>query len=239
MKKIKSEDKAGVYITIIFHLVVIIALLIAQIGFSLTKENSFVLDFTRQEAVEKEKQERDFKEDISEKIERMLAESEAGSVDYRNIAVDRGALKDDRGTDAEKLYEDARKLQQELDNGTSSANDEFVDISHTLPKEKKKDQDRQERYSGPSVVSYDLGGRKASHLPIPAYRCMGAGMVTVIITVDNAGNVRNAKVQDALSSPDACLRSFAVRAARMSRFSSDPSAPSSHVGNIVYQFIAQ
>ena len=226
------------YITIIFHLVVIIALLAAQIGFSLQKENSFVLDFTKQELMEKEQQEREFKEDIADKIDRMLAESEAG-IDVRNLVVDRGALKDDRGTDADKLYEDARRLQQDLDNGASQTNDDFADISQTLPKEKKQEQKSQERYSGPSVVSYDLGGRKASHLPIPAYRCMGAGMVTVIITVDNAGNVVNAKVQDDLSSADGCLRSFAIRAARMSRFSSDPLAPARHVGNIVYQFVAQ
>lgn len=239
MNKVRPEDKAGLYITVIFHLLVIIALLAAQIGFSLQRENSFVLDFTKQEALEREQQERDFKEDISEKIERLLAESEAGGIAYRNIAVDRGALKDDRGTDADKLYEDARRLQQDLDSGSSLSNDDFADISQTLPKSKNDPKPQQERYSGPSVVSYDLGGRKASHLPIPAYRCMGAGMVTVIITVDNGGNVLNAKVQDALSSSDDCLRSFAVRAARMSKFSTDPSAPARHIGNIVYQFIAQ
>ena len=94
-------------------------------------------------------------------------------------------------------------------------------------------------YSGPSVVSYELEGRKASRLSIPAYRCMGAGMVTVIIAVDPQGNVINAKVEDALSSPDACLRNFAVRAARLSKFSSSTTAPPKQIGNIVYQFIAQ
>jgi TonB family protein len=89
------------------------------------------------------------------------------------------------------------------------------------------------------VVSYELDGRKASHLPIPAYRCMGAGQVTVIITVDPAGKVLNAKVQDDVSSPDGCLRNFAVRAARLSRFSSFPGAAPKQLGNIVYEFIAQ
>ncbi len=89
------------------------------------------------------------------------------------------------------------------------------------------------------MVSYELDGRKASHLPIPAYRCMGAGQVTVIITVDPAGKVLNAKVQDDVSSPDGCLRNFAVRAARLSRFSSSPGAAPKQLGNIVYEFIAQ
>ena len=43
---LNREDKAGLYITIIFHLVVVIILLIAQIGFSLQRENSFVIDLS-------------------------------------------------------------------------------------------------------------------------------------------------------------------------------------------------
>ena len=46
------DDKAGLYLTVIFHLVILIVLLIAQIGFSLQKENSFVIDFTKQEEIE-------------------------------------------------------------------------------------------------------------------------------------------------------------------------------------------
>ena len=64
-------------------------------------------------------------------------------------------------------------------------------------------------------------------------------MVTVIISVDNAGNVVAAKVQDEVSSDDRCLREFAVRAARLSKFSADPKAPARQAGNIVYQFISQ
>lgn len=88
-------------------------------------------------------------------------------------------------------------------------------------------------------MSYYLEGRKASKLSIPAYRCMGAGEVKVLITVDNSGTVIAAKVDESASSTDGCLRSFAVRAARLSRFSADPHAPARQQGNIVYQFIAQ
>ena len=106
------------------------------------------------------------------------------------------------------------------------------DNSSTTVKEERK-------YSGPSVVSYYLEGRKASKLSIPAYRCMGAGEVTVLITVDNSGTVIAAKVDESVSSTDGCLRSFAIRAARLSRFSADAKAPARQTGNIIYQFIAQ
>ena len=125
-----------------------------------------------------------------------------------------------------------------MDQGTSIPKDEFV----YEPRKQDAGSSRkssESNYSGPSVVSYELDGRKASRLSIPAYRCMGAGMVTVIITVDPQGNVINAKIEDGLSSPDACLRNFAVRAARLSKFSSSTTAPPKQIGNIVYQFIAQ
>jgi hypothetical protein len=51
--KLSGEDKAGLYITVIVHLTVIIVLLLAQIGTLLQRENSFVLDFTRQEEEER------------------------------------------------------------------------------------------------------------------------------------------------------------------------------------------
>lgn len=236
MSRFNKEDKAGLYITVIFHLAVLIVLLATQLGFSIAKENSFVLDFTKQEEAEKTQKEEVFKEDISERIERML--SAAGSIPIRNIAVDRGALKDDRGTNAEELYKDAERLQQELNNGAPLPKDELVyEYKKTETGGPKKSSESS--YSGPSVVSWELEGRKASRLPIPAYRCMGAGMVTVIISVDPQGNVINAKVEDALSSPDGCLRNFAIRAARLSKFSASSSAPPKQIGNIVYQFIAQ
>ena len=89
------------------------------------------------------------------------------------------------------------------------------------------------------MVSYNLEGRKASTLKIPAYRCYGSGDVTVIITVDNSGRVVGAKVMEEISSDDSCLRSFAIRAARLSRFSASSTAPPRQTGEILYRFIAQ
>lgn len=232
-----SEDKAGLYITVIFHLVIIIVLLACQIGAVLKRENTFVLDFSKQEQVEKQKAEENFKEEVSDRLDQLLAS--AAGVPIRNVAVDRSsALKDDRHTDAEQLYKDAERLAQELKDGVKpdEPDEDYAAISKPVT---KKEEPKKQTYSGPSVVSYALEGRKASRLSIPAYRCLGAGHVTVIITVDPSGNVVNAKVQDDASSNDKCLRDFAIRAARMSKFSASASAPARQMGNIVYMFIAQ
>lgn len=242
MRRLQSEEKAGLYITVIVHLAVIIVLLSGQIVANLTRDNSFVIDFSREEAIERkleeeqrQSEEEAWDEEISRRLDEMIAGSDGTS--YRNVAVDRSGLKDDRGTDAEKLYEDAARLAQDLKDGIvpDEPDEDYVPVN----KPAKSSGEKKAEYSGPSVVSYTLDGRKASSLPIPAYRCYGGGMVTVIITVDNSGRVINAKVQDGVSSTDKCLREFAVRAARMSRFSIDPKAPPRQTGDIIYQFISQ
>lgn len=240
--KIPKENRAGLYITVIFHLTVIIVLLAVGIDSTLKRENTFVLDFSKQEEMERQEKEMEFREDISKKLDELIeASRNTPSSQIRNIAVDsRSSLKDDRGTDAEQLYKDAERLAAELKNGQKDAIEEDArEETVEMPSDKKKDESNQKEYSGPSVVSYSLEGRKASHLNIPAYRCYGEGDVTVIITVDNSGRVVNAKVLDAVSSEDQCLRNFAVRAARLSRFSASQTSPARQSGEILYRFIAQ
>ena len=239
LSRLRSEDKAGLYITVIFHLPVIIVLLAYGIDSTLKREESFVLDFSRQEEIERVQKERAFKEDISKRLDQLIEMSRQSSEPVRNIAVDAGsALKDDRGTDAEELYKEAERLAQELKNGQQleDATEETVELE---PQKKPEKKEEKKEYSGPSVVSYNLEGRKASSLKIPAYRCYGSGDVTVIITVDNSGRVVGAKVMEEISSDDSCLRSFAIRAARLSRFSASSTAPPRQTGEILYRFIAQ
>ena len=201
-----------------------------------------MLDFSKQEEIERRQQEEVFREDISRKLDELIAAAHNSTTPIRNIATDasRAQLKDDRGTDAEQLYKDAERLAQDLKNGQKddieeNAVEETVEMQH----QQKPVEKNQKEYSGPSVLSYNLDGRKASHLPIPAYRCYGAGDVTVIITVNNAGQVVGAKVLDEISSSDECLRKFAIRAARLSKFNMSQDAPANQTGEIIYRFIAQ
>ena len=172
-------------------------------------------------------------------LERLLAAAAAQQSEIRNVAVDRAALKDDKGIDADKLYQDAQRLAQELKDGQREEPDPEAFASTEPEKTAPPQEEKLRPYSGPSVLAWSLDGRNASHLPIPAYRCYGAGEVTVIITVNNRGDVVNAKVDDGLSAGDSCLRTFAVRAARLSKFSASPSAPARQMGTITYAFIAQ
>ena len=236
--KLTPDQKAGLYITAIVHLAVIIVLLLCQIGYSVQRENTFVLDFTKQEEKEEEVKKEELHRSAIAQLESMLATARSQPV--RNVTVNRSQLKDDRNTDADQLYRDAERLAQDLKDGQNRKiedPEDFVREPVTKPAESKPR--KQETYSGPSVLSWSLDGRKATHLPIPAYRCVGAGEVTVIITVNNQGTVVDAKVDDGASSSDGCLRSFATRAARLSKFNASTTAPARQMGTITYLFIAQ
>lgn len=236
--KLTPDQKAGLYITAIVHLAVIVILLLCQIGYSVQRENSFVLDFTKQEEKEAQEQKEELHRNALEQLESML--SAARTQPVRNITVNRSQLKDDRNTDADQLYRDAERLAQDLRDGQNRQMEDpedFVQDPVTPPSDPKPR--KQEAYSGPSVLSWSLDGRKATHLPIPAYRCLGSGEVTVIITVNNQGTVVDAKIDDGASSGDGCLRSFATRAARLSKFNASMTAPARQMGTITYLFVAQ
>ena len=233
--KLTPDQKAGIYITVSIHLAVIIVLLLVRIGMEIQKENSFVLDFTKQEEMEQAREHEELLRSAAAQLEEMIA---AAGMPVRNVAVNSGALKDDRGTDAEELYKEAERLARELKDGQEQPQEEDEVAVEPIKKDEPKKEEAKP-YSGPSVLSWSLDGRKATRLPIPAYRCYGAGEVTVIITVNNQGDVVNAKVDEKLSAQDGCLRTFAVRAARLSKFNASANAPARQMGTITYAFIAQ
>ena len=235
--RLTPDQKAGLLITAIVHLAVIIVLLLGGIGYSLQRENSFVLDFTKQEEKEELERQVELKQNALEQLESMIA---AQRMEVRNVTVNRSTqLKDDRNTDADQLYRDAERLAKDLRDGQNRVQEDPEDLVQDPVTPSKPEPRKKETYSGPSVLSWSLDGRKATHLPIPAYRCVGAGQVTVIITVNNQGKVIDAKVDNGSSSGDGCLRAFATRAARMSLFNASTTAPARQIGTITYAFIAQ
>ena len=84
MKRLPKEDRAGIYLTVILHLAVLIVLLSVGLGATLRQENSFVLDFTKmeelerlQQEVEKLQKEAEFQQAISEKLQKEIGSAPA------------------------------------------------------------------------------------------------------------------------------------------------------------------
>lgn len=248
---LSGENKAGILVTVIVHLTVIIFLLLTSIHTIARRGSEMILlDFDDyEELVAKEKEPELQEEEISPEdmaaiqasIEQMLAERNLQHADYHNVTTSRNV--DARNTDADKLYEDAARLAEALQNGQSVSYDDEGDVApvrNDSGKEKKDDKGgAPAAYSGASVLSWSLSGRQARNLPVPAYKCFGGGTVTVIIKVNAAGRVIDANVDPSTSSTDPCLRKWAVSFAKTARFSESMSAPNPQTGDIIYQFIAQ
>ena len=68
--RVDTDRKAGVYLTLIFHLAVIIVLLCWSIHRQLAEDSSFVIDFSAQEAQEAVEARARMQESVSEETER-------------------------------------------------------------------------------------------------------------------------------------------------------------------------
>ncbi|MBI5539119.1 MAG: hypothetical protein HY951_03615 [Bacteroidia bacterium] len=95
-------------------------------------------------------------------------------------------------------------------------------------------------YAGKAIITYNLNGRKATRLPVPAYQCLGSGEVIIEITVNQKGIVSSAVIVSSQTSlNEDCLADAAKRSALLSRFAIDLKAPTSQKGTINYKFVHQ
>jgi hypothetical protein len=95
-------------------------------------------------------------------------------------------------------------------------------------------------YKGATRIYYDLTGRTHMYLPIPIYKCQGAGLVVLSIEVNQKGIVEKAQVvENESSTSDPCLIETAVTTAMISRFIPDVNSPKIQTGTLSYQFVAQ
>jgi len=234
------ENRIGIYTTISIHLVVIIIFLLYNINNIRYGEMFFAVDFSKQEEkiFQEEKEQR--RKNFEKELEQALSGS-ARNRELRNVAVDKsnGMLRDDRHQNPSSIYDEAKQVQARLDASRHAAQQQqggdYVPVVATSGGNSGK----AEVYKGPSVLSYDLGGRKAMRLPVPVYQCQGGGNVTVMIEVDRRGYVVSMIIGISESVDNACLHEAAKRAAGTSRFAADASAPERQKGHIVYRFIAQ
>ncbi|MBO7561889.1 MAG: hypothetical protein J6X91_03935 [Bacteroidales bacterium] len=241
-KSDRLSRRAGIYLTIIFHLLLIIVLLIFSISTVTRGEVSFVTDSEGQTHKTLQEEEERRQEEIKALAKAQLEDQLAGRpvTTYRAVAVNRSSsqLKDDRNTDADKLYKDAADLQERIKEAAKISTDTPDDVpsSETKTEEKKADVPA---YKGPSVLYWILDGRRAFSLPIPVYKCRGGGDVTIQIYVGRNGYVQKALVLSDVSVPDECIRNAALNAAKRSRFSKSDTADDPQIGQITYRFIAQ
>ncbi|MDR1554225.1 MAG: hypothetical protein LBS69_12325 [Prevotellaceae bacterium] len=238
-----KKHQTGIYITLILHLLIVIFLLAYKINAMKDRKMTVEIDFSRETAKEAEEKLLREKEQLVAEIDKLFKDAREGRV-IRNVAVNSedllsSTLKDDKGIN-EKVYEDARQLQEKLDANRKKMQDLQTSANEVpVPENKNSSKPDSESYKGASVIKYTLEGRRAMYLPVPVYKCLQGGDVCMQIEVNQNGYVVKANVVSAVSAVDECLREAATNAAKLSRFNADDSAPKLQTGTVVYRFVAQ
>ncbi|MDR2650959.1 MAG: hypothetical protein LBC68_01410 [Prevotellaceae bacterium] len=236
-----KKHQTGIYLTLIFHLLIIIFMLAYNINSLKDRKMTIEIDFSRETAKEIEEKLLREKEQLAAEIDKLFKDAREGKV-IRNVVVNSedlltSTLKDDKGIN-EKVYENARQLQEKLDANRKRMQD-LQTSTNEIPVYEDKNPSNNESYKGASVMTYTLEGRKAMYLPVPVYKCLQGGDVCVQIEVNQNGYIVKANVVSAVSATDQCLRDAATSAAKLSRFNANLAAPKLQTGTIVYRFVAQ
>lgn len=175
----------------------------------------------------------------------------------KNVAIDENnnlntGLQDAKNINSDKLYEEARKVQAELEanskryqKGLEAIESKYANTNKGDNSEKNIGESKSSSVGGNTVakgnvtVSFNLSGRSAVHLEIPAYRCEGGGRVVVDIVVAKNGDVISASIRSASGGTDSCVQDMALMAAKMSTFSVSRDGSDKQMGTMTFLFVQQ
>ncbi|MFM9986947.1 MAG: energy transducer TonB [Flavobacteriales bacterium] len=94
-------------------------------------------------------------------------------------------------------------------------------------------------YSGNVSAAFNMKGRDVYYQPLPTYRCKTSGTIVVLVTINQAGEVVDSRIDEAKSSTNECLRSESESYARKWKFDYKGDAQKKQDGTITFTFSAQ
>jgi hypothetical protein len=246
----RHEGKlAGILGTIIIHLIAAIIFVSFKIG-SLHNE---INDLVEVELVPEELLQPEIQEKPEEKQATTVDKILQGDQEMLNIAKNLASKGDPKINKSDYIDEVKEELIKsgklgrdnyidEQKRKSDKENEEEVPINRedTTPDKTDKLHEMEANYKGPTRIYYNLPGRVHTYLPIPIYKCEGAGKVVLTIEVDPDGTVEKAQVIASQSTTsDPCLVETAISSALVSHFNSDIKAPKIQTGTLTYHFVAQ
>ncbi|MDR1593728.1 MAG: energy transducer TonB [Prevotellaceae bacterium] len=242
LKQWIKDNQIGIYTTIIFHLVIFLAMALNEIRTLTMPPKSIELVFQDFEK-EPEITPVDEQKKIEEELNKMLREMPNSDVRLPNLTMNAAAQGSESGRgqgsvsffsnrNSSSIREEREKKEKVQEKNKNTGVDD-IRTDESTP-----DGEESQAYKGPSIVSYYLEGRTAIHLPVPAYKCLNGGDVTVLIEVNNLGYVIGAEIDKRNSHNDDCLHRAAIDAAERARFSTLQKS-GNQKGNIVYRFVPQ
>ena len=244
MKDLIRTNINGILGTIIFHLLIVAALLAARLSvINRDGVSAIMIDFEAKDLSELElakllppdpraEWEQYFENVLRSNI--AVSESDVRPVpdQFRNM---------DPASRAE-LDQRIAEIMEQAKLGKMPELPEFPEISVEEEKtqEGSEPHKEEEPYTGPTNIYYDLEGRKALWLPVPIYKCPDEGIVKVDILVNQLGYVIQARVfATAKNFNEECLFSAAMDAALKARFNKNSSSPARQPGTITFHFQPQ
>ena len=240
MKRFFIKNINGILGTIIFHLLIIVSFMAAQLStVDQDEKSAIMIDFQDIEIPDMK---------IPEPETRSAYENYLADVLRSNVAVnqaeDRPVPDQFKNLDpslTEELDQRVAEILNQASTGKMPVLPEFPEISLELIKpEEKKEQKKDEPYTGPTNIYYNLQGRRALWLPVPIYKCPDKGIVTVDVLVNQLGNVVQARVNNNPKNfNEECLFEAAVSAALKARFNQNSAAPARQAGTITFHFQPQ
>ena len=233
------DHRVGLCVTVVAYLLLMIVFVASKIvvGRKPAEQGMFI-DLQTLAELERER----------DRLQEEVRDRQAEQLDWasvRNLASNENALnehlQDDRGTDASELNDAAADAQERMRANREAyerglAEERSIREREEGPSDSGERQDA--RVKGMVTVSFSFTDpvRTSRHIEIPAYLCEGGGEVVVAATLDRNGKVIAARVA---SGGDDCMRDAALRAARISTFNIDETAPAKQTGTITYIFIPQ
>lgn len=147
---------------------------------------------------------------------------------------------EEEATDQQEVKSEDYSLQENELTSYSKINEVIAMRSANKKRAASGNQNSDQKGKGKSIntnssVSYSLSNRTDEFLPPPVYLCEESGKIVINITVNAAGDVTDAYVNNSSTSRNACLIESALQYAREARFNADP-AVKSQIGSITYYF---
>lgn len=231
----------GVIGTLIFHILLVSAFLLAEIDMKgNVKEEEIIIEFPDLPA----------EPEIQEELENTEEQISSGEDNAYQTNVASNRLSSESTTkSAEEFLDDeflkeveaAKQLANDVNNQLSKEKINMDDIKMPVETTEGMNPDSIKNvvYVGESNIVYFLENRYHVSLPKPIYLAQGGGKVIVDISVDRTGKVVNASVRKNPNLSDPNILEYAQIAAIRTIFNADGLAPEIQKGTIHYTFIAQ
>ena len=247
MKKLREIYKRNIYGvmgTLIFHILLFSAFLLAEVEMKGTvQEEELLIEFPEELISEPEVLEEEELPDQGEPVPNDPSSQLSETQSNRTNIASKQILESEDFFDDEYTneVEAARQLSQNVRNQLSKETVKLEDIEMPVESTEGMERDSIKNviYTGESNITYYLEDRYHLSLPIPVYLAQGGGKVVVDIVVDRQGRVVEAEPQKNSSIRDEQIFLYAKAAASRTIFNADPQAPELQRGTIHYLFIAQ